>query len=370
MGPAIANVRTQLGAIMTTVQAAQPDAQFAVTSYRDVGEPRTFVVGTDLTGNAATVQSAINSLTAAGGGDGPEAQLNALWQVGDGGDAISFRADSTRMVVWFGDAPGHDPSNGHTEADATASLQGVDAQVIGISVNTGGYPLGINQTGQAQRIVDATDGALYSGVASDQVAAKILEGLHNLPATVTASTTCDAGLSVSFDPALPQTVTSGESVTLTETITVAADAPQGSTLTCTTAFLVNGVDAGADFTQTVSVPVNDVTPPTVTCGPGVNPDGVTPGGWRKAGFYQLVASDNLPGTTVTVTDTVTGTTFGPWDPGTYVKLTQAVGASASTVSEFPGAVDWHLLFAGDALVTATDAAGNTATATCTVPPNQ
>ena len=59
---------------------------------------------------------------------------------------------------------------------------------------------------------------------------------------------------------------------------------------------------------------------------------MTPGGWRKAGFYQLVASDNLPGTTVTVTDTVTGTTFGPWDPGTYVKLTQAVGASASTAT--------------------------------------
>lgn len=366
MGGAIANVRTELGSIMTAVKAAQPDSQFAVTSYRDVGEARTFVVGTDLSADAPTVQTAINSLTALGGGDEPEAQLNALWQVGDGGDAIAFRADSSRIVVWFGDAPGHDPSNGHTEADAIASLQVVDAQVLAIGVST--VSSGLNSTGQAQRIADATGGTFYNGVAPGQVATKILDGLHNLPATVTASTTCSAGLSVSFDPALPQTVASGSTLTLTETLTVAADAPQGSTLTCTTAFLINGVDAGDGFTQTVSIPVNDVTPPTVSCGPGVNPAGVTPGGWQKAGFYELVAADNQPGVTVTITDTVTRSTFGPYAPGTHIKLTQAVGASTSTVNEFPGTVDWQFRFAGDALVTATDAAGNTATATCAVPP--
>ncbi len=36
---------------------------------------------------------------------------------------------------------------------------------------------------------------------------------------------------------------------------------------------------------------------------------------------------------------------------------------------FPGAVDWRLTFRGDAQLIATDAAGNTATATCLVPPN-
>lgn len=367
MSAAIANVKAEMASIIGTVRGAQPEAQFAITSYRDVNEPRTFEVGTNLSADPATVQSAINGLTANGGGDDPEAQLNALWQIGDGGDAIAFRPDSTRIVVWFGDAPGHDPSNGHSEAEATASLTAIDAKVVAVGViGQGGAKL--NQTGQAQRIADATGGSFQNGVAADQVSATILAGLQNLPVTVTAATTCDAGLSVAFDPALPQTVASGATLTLTETISVAADAPQGSTLGCTTSFLLNGLDGGSDFTQAVSVTVNDVTPPTVACGPGVNPDGVTPGGWKKAGFYKLVASDNLPGTTVTVTDTVTGTSFGPYDPGTYIKLTQAVGAATSTVSDFPGAVDWRFLFAGDATLTATDAAGNTASVTCTVPP--
>lgn len=368
MGASIANVKAELGSIIATVKGAQPNAQFAVASYKDIGDGAgLFRVGTDLTATAATAQAAVDSLVADGGGDIPEGQLNALWQIGSGGDAISFRTDSTRIVAWFGDNPGHDPSNGHTEADATASMTDVDAQVIAIGV-TGGD--GLNATGQAARIASATGGTYYPAVAPGEVAAQILAGLQNLPAEVTATTSCDAGLSVSFNPALPQTVVSGSDVVLDETITVAANAPQGATLTCTTNFLVNGSDVGEGFTQSVSVTVNDVTPPTIECAKGVNPDGVTPDGWKKAGFFQLAADDNLPGVTVTVTDTATGTSFGPYDPDTYIKLTQTVGAPASVVSEFEGAVDWHFQFLGDATLTATDAAGNTATATCQVPPNK
>lgn len=368
MGASIANVQAELNSLITTVKAAQPDAQFAVASYKDEGDGADlFRVRTDLTATAATAQTAVDSLVAFGGGDEPEAQLNALWQIGNGGDAITFRANSTRIVAWFGDASGHDPSNGHSQADAITSLTDVGAQVIAIGV-TGGD--GLDATGQATAIAAATGGTYSGAVAPGQVAAQILAGLQNLPAEVTASTTCDTGLSVSFDPALPQTVISGSDVVFDETITVATDAPQGDTLTCTTKFLINGSDEGNDFTQTVNVTVNDVTPPTIQCGPGVNPDGVTPGNWKSSGFFQLVASDNLPGVTVSITDTTTGTTFGPYDPGTYIKLTQSVGAPASVASEFEGAVDWHFQFLGDATITATDAAGNTATASCKVPPNK
>lgn len=366
METAINNVKAEMGTIVSTVQGAQPAAQFAVVSYRDVGDgPSVFTVHSDLSGDQPTVQAAVNSIFASGGGDEPEAQLNALWQIGDGGDAIGFRADSSRIVVWFGDAPGHDPSLGHTEADAIASLQAVEASVIAISVGANRLDL----TGQATRITDATDGSLTSGIPADGVAAAILAGLSNLPAEVTADTTCDAGLSVSFNPALPQTVPSGTDLVLQETITVAADATQGAELTCTTSFLINGADAGEDFVQTVTITVNDITPPTIQCGPGVNPDGVTPGGWKNAGFFQMVAADNLPGVTVSISDNETGTSFGPYAAGTYFKLTQAPGSTPSVVP-FTGAVDWHFTFPGDATLTATDAAGNTATATCSVPPKK
>lgn len=367
MGSAINNVKSEMGTIVSTVQGAQPDAEFAVVSYRDTGDgPALFQVHADLTGDPAAAQAAVNTLSAGGGGDDPEAQLNALWQIGSGGNAISFRPDSSRIVVWFGDYPGHDPSNGHTEADAIASLSGVQARVLAISV-------GANQLdayGQATRIAAATGGSLMSGIPASGLSAAILAGLSNLPAQVSAETSCDPGLSVSFDPALPQTVASGTALELTETVTIAADATQGATLSCTTRFMINGADAGPRFVQTVTVSVNDVTAPTVSCGPGVNPAGQTPAGWQSAGLFQLVADDNLPGVMVTITDSATGTSFGPYDPGTYVKLTQQPGAAASRVAEFEGAVDWHLMFKGDAILIATDAAGNTATAVCSVPPKK
>jgi hypothetical protein len=363
MTGAINNVKSEMGTIISTVKASQPDAQFAVVSYKDFGDPDPFQVNTDLTADETTAQNAVNGLTAAGGGDLEEAQINALWQVGDGGDAISFRPGSSRIVVWFGDAPGHDPSGGHTLADAIASLQGVGAQVVAISV---GFNQ-LNATGQATAITTATSGTFTSGIPAGGLSDAILAGLSNLPAEVSAATTCDTGLGVAFTPALPQTVLSGTDVVLDEAITVAADAPQGSTLTCTTDFLINGAKVGDEFTQTVNIAVNDVTAPTVACGPGVNPDGVTPTGYLSAGFFQLVAGDNLPGTTVTVTDTATGTTFGPYDPGTYIKLTQSLGAPSSA-APFDGAVAWQIKVKGDALLTATDASGNTATATCTTPP--
>ncbi|KGN36345.1 vWA domain-containing protein [Knoellia subterranea] len=370
MDSAINNVKAAMTSIVGDVQTAQPEAQFAVVDYKDEGDGAgVFTRRTDLTPTPATAQAAINAVSASGGGDTPEAQLNALWQIGNGGDQISFRPGSSRIVVWFGDASGHDPSLGHSLADATTSLTDVSARVIAINVDSGSGD-GLNATGQATSITGATGGTFMPNVDPSGVSTAILDGLSNLPAEVTANTTCDTGLSVAFTPSLPQTVPSGTDVVLDEAITVAADAPQGSTLTCTTTFLINGAEAGDEFVQTVNIKVNDVTPPTMACGPGVNPDGVTPGGWQNAGFFQMVASDNLPGVTVSIKDNVTGTTFGPYDPGTYFKLTQAPGIAASTVVPFEGAVDWHFTFKGDATLTATDAAGNTATATCSVPPKK
>jgi hypothetical protein len=72
---------------------------------------------------------------------------------------------------------------------------------------------------------------------------------------------------------------------------------------------------------------------------------------------------------VAVSDTASSASFGPYAPGTTIKLTQAPGATPSAVPG-SGAVDWNVTVKGDLLVTATDAAGNTATATCAVPPKQ
>lgn len=363
MGSALGNAKANMATIVATVKAAQPDAEFAVASYCDVGDPYApaFTLHQDLSADTATVTAAVNGINLCGGGDGPEAQLNALWEIGDGGDAVTFRPDSSRIVAWFGDAPGHDPSLGHTESDATASLVGDAVRVLAVSV-------GANQldaTGQATRITQATGGALLTGVSTGQVAAKILEGLQNLPVEVAGAPSCDPGLSVGLEPA-SQTVTSGTDAVFAETVTVAADAQQGATLECTVPFTLNGADGGPGFTQTVRIHVNDVTAPTVSCDPGPNPAGHVSRSPAN-GFVLATAGDNVDDVQVSVTDLGSGESFGPYASGTSFKLTKAPGGHVS-VRPGSGSVDWNLRFTGDAQLSVTDSAGNSATAVCSVPP--
>ena len=54
----------------------------------------------------------------------------------------------------------------------------------------------LDDSGQATRITTATGGSLLTGVASDQVADKTLEGLTNLEVSVAADPSCDPGLSL------------------------------------------------------------------------------------------------------------------------------------------------------------------------------
>lgn len=363
MGEAIDGVKTNMAAVIATVSASQPEAQWAVASYCDEAEANPFVLHSNLSADTTATVAAVNGITLCGGGDEEEAQLNALWQIGDGGDAVAFRPDSSRIVVWFGDAPGHDPSLGHTLGDAIDSLTGAEAKVVAISVGANRLDL----TGQATAITTATSGTLLSGVGADEVSAAIVEGLSNLPVEVAGTPTCDAGLGVTLDPA-SQIVTSGDDAVFEETITLAADAPQGSTLTCQTAFTLNGADAGEGFTQSISIDVNDVTPPSVSCDPGPNPAGKIPGS-TNSGFYQMFSSDNVdPAVGIYIHDLGSPAVFGPYASGTTFKLTQAPGATPSVVP-FTGAVDWKVKLNGDALLVATDAAGNSASVECEVPPN-
>jgi hypothetical protein len=129
----------------------------------------------------------------------------------------------------------------------------------------------------------------------------------------------------------------------------------------------------------------DTTPPDAVCRPTVNPHGQhipnAPGnggqGQNQDGFYQLLASDLVwpkDSLQVFVTDSGSGTVFGPFPVGTNIKYTQAPGATpvAKPIGSSrgsAGAVSWHITGKGDALVTAVDGSGNTsAPVSCRVPP--
>jgi len=328
MRDSIANVRANAGSIVSQVQGAQPDAQFAVAEYKDdeSSSPFAYRVDQQLTGSVGDVVSGVGAWSAGGGGDEPEAWIGALGRIPT---TIDFRASSTRVLVMFGDAPSHDPSLGSTEASATAGLVAAGVRVIAISVpNLSGDPR-LDASGQASRVTSATGGSL-AAADPDQVADTILSELQNLPAVVTHDTTCDPGVSLSFDAA-SKTVTSGDTLTFDETITLVGDAPQGSTVTCTTSFLVNGELPGPEFVQTVDIAVNDVTPPVVTV------------------ESKTVEATGPAGATVSYDASAVDNVDGPLTPTCAPPSGSVFALGATTVS-----------------CQATDAAGNTGTGTGTI----
>ena len=231
MGGAIANVKSNSSAIMTAVAAATAMPNFAAAEYRDMGDTTPFAVNQDLTSDQSLVQLGIDSWIATGGGDWEEAQLYALHQLATG--AVTLRPNSTPVIVWFGDAPGHDPSNGIDLATATSALQsaGTDGiQVIAINVGS------LDAFGQATHITTQTGGQYFPSATPEMVSAAIIEGLSNLSITVIPHAVgCDP-LVVSFVPT-SMTVTSGDPVSFAETITVPNDSSiAGQTIACTVEF--------------------------------------------------------------------------------------------------------------------------------------
>jgi hypothetical protein len=298
--------------------------------------------------------------------------------------AAGFRPGSTRIVVWFGDASGHDPSiGGETLASTIAALQAAGVRVIAVPVNSG-FGDGLDATGQATAIVNATGGVLLAAATPQQVTNAIIVGLTNLPVEVAmasdCATTTGGAITTTFVPAT-QTVTSGNSAVFTETIRVSAGAVQGSTYTCSDYALLNGRPmadaAGNVILETKTIRVRDVTGPTARCVQGPNPSGenVPPAGegtgksgQNPDGFYQLLASDNVGVALIQVCDSASSFCSDPFAANDTVKITQAPGATPSDKRPGPGVIVSHLTLNGDAILSVTDTSGLETRAVCLVPP--
>jgi len=204
MGPVLSAVKAGANAIITALGNSF-DLHYGVGAYHDFadfpGSPGSvFQPILALTGNAAAVPPAFNTWTAAGGGDGPEAQLFALDQIAQPpSGSIGWRAGAKHIVVWFGDAPGHDPicpaisglTSAITETSATAKLVSNNITVLAINTTTG-YPQALDDDpkatsfdygicgapaglpGQATRITAATHGIDAPNINPSQIVQTII----------------------------------------------------------------------------------------------------------------------------------------------------------------------------------------------------
>lgn len=219
MGSILSAVQTGANNVLAALGGLGVDMVFGVGNYKDfaTGGPFAFQHQVSPTNVAATVTAAINAWSAIGGGDIPEGELFALDSLAvPPGGAIGWRAGSKRIIVWFGDAPGHDPVctalsgvPAITEASATAKLVAQGITVLAISTaNPGldadpklgatdyvalcGPPGGV--PGQGTRIATNTGGAFVTGINAGNIVNTIISlvtgavsGIQNVKLVPSAS---------------------------------------------------------------------------------------------------------------------------------------------------------------------------------------
>lgn len=201
MGGLINNVKTNASQIITGTSTLG-DVAYGVGEYKDVGDVFVYKLNQDITKNTTLVQNAINSWYASGGGDWEEANFYALQQMAA---TSAWRSGSTRIALWFGDAPSHDPAG---PSPGVTKQQAIDALVAkGIKVeamNLGGAGSGIDYEDQAQDIVDGAGGNLFNGIDPTQIVEEIKKALGQIFAnykTVTIGTSgVPSGVSVTVSP--------------------------------------------------------------------------------------------------------------------------------------------------------------------------
>jgi len=234
-----------------------------------------------LTPTKAIWVAAIDAMVTNWGGDEPESQYEAFYQLATGagltigipevpgsierGQQCDFRPDATKVAIMTTDASFHNAGDagslpggypGHSAVDTTAALVAADIVVIGLKAPGAG--------GELDALAAATGGSTLdtSGDSSD-IAEAILKALEAIEVDVTMESDCEWPITTTFEPATI-TVPSGEDAVFVETISVAPDAP-GDTYTCVDWAVIDGepmldaTDALILETKTIHVPEGFLT---------------------------------------------------------------------------------------------------------------
>jgi Mg-chelatase subunit ChlD len=356
MGGAIAQAKAQATALCNDVKAAIPGARFAVMDFKDVPDrPATqgvLILTPVFVADCATVQAAINTMSASGGGDFPEA-YNWVFNKSYTDPVLdaSRNPAAVQFLVVLGDAPPHNspapavaPACGNQPpADAgitsTSEIAGLNANDITL--------LMINYASQLscyQQLASATGGTAVNsgGNLSTEIINQINASASHID-TVNLVVSAGCQLGIGFSPAPPYgPFTAPVDIHFVETITAPTTPGPYS---CTVTAIVDGT---ARAVQTINATVTAGPPAHITLTPATDTN--------PAGEPHCV--------TATVTDS-----FGNPVPGATVNfnVTGANTATGAGVTDAGG----HAMFCytgthvGLDTITATAVGGSNPSATAT-----
>lgn len=296
-GDDIANLVALAPALVAALDASGSNYATCVIGFRDFAQSTWGGSGdwvyrrySDVGAGGGPLITGVAMLSAGGGFDGPEAQLEALHYLADpahaaidsngDGDTIdsidtpagmqpTWRPGAKRVVLLAtdagchvtGDAGGWPGDAGTASPMATATaLAAANITVIGLT--PGGVGLGC--VGVLAANAGPGGSVQATTTSGSDVVEAILAGLANLPVEVSMASGCSYPITTSFNPA-SQIITSGGHAVFTETISVAADAP-GGTYVCRDWAKVDGrvmrdpvTNAPIFEKKTILVPENFVT---------------------------------------------------------------------------------------------------------------
>ncbi len=107
MSGALSEAQAQAAGVMTSLSGRLPNLRFGLAQIKDHGDDPVWRVEESLTTDRQAVQTAIDGLTAGGGGDSPEAYGTALYQATRDPEA-GWAAGAKRLVVLIADDVPHD----------------------------------------------------------------------------------------------------------------------------------------------------------------------------------------------------------------------------------------------------------------------
>ncbi|MFC1969324.1 hypothetical protein ACFLVF_02410 [Chloroflexota bacterium] len=242
----------------------------------------------DLTATKATFVAGVNSLSASGGGDFEEAQLEALHYIATplthpaidsnnngstadpedtpAGQQPTWRPGAQRVILLVTDALCHvtgDPPPPGWPGDAGTTSVAVTGGILDAAhINVIGLvPGGAGTNACVDALAAATGGTVQATTdTGESIKAAILSGLEQLTTDVWWTVNADPGLTVELSPDVHYDVPGGSTVNFTETITVDGAAPVGATLTATVTFWANSYPAEGAIAgeQTITVNVRQV----------------------------------------------------------------------------------------------------------------
>ena len=178
MGNDLASAKTHAERLARAVIDDFHNGRVSVTQYKDhpdQGDPFAARLEVGLTTDVTQVQSALNRLSATGGGDYPEAVLSGVMTALNG---LAWRDGATKIAVVIGDAPGKDPEpfTGYTVPQVLRRALEIDPVNI-YGVTTRNHHL----VGPFfQRLADGSEGKVFRVDSGQTLADQLLAAIRHV----------------------------------------------------------------------------------------------------------------------------------------------------------------------------------------------